>query len=213
MGLQTNGFMGYLRWIIGGLMIALAAANVFFLHMPLGILLLAEALLLFAAFVVISIIGILYLLARFVYSLLRNWKFCFGAAAVLAAILLLDPEPLVGLTGWLAPLAAILALVLIGGLDCLLLWLEDRRIREWIRRYRAQQRRRTRGARRRPRKAAAKWYRALGVPQSASWPEVREAYRTLALKYHPDVNKNPDAEARMKAINEAYERLEMVLSR
>ena len=48
-------------------------------------------------------------------------------------------------------------------------------------------------------------YRVLGVSQNASEDEIKKAYRTLAKKYHPDVNNgSADAEARMKEVNEAY---------
>ena len=48
-------------------------------------------------------------------------------------------------------------------------------------------------------------YRTLGISPSASEDEIKKAYRALAKKYHPDVNNgSPDAEARMKEINEAY---------
>ena len=48
-------------------------------------------------------------------------------------------------------------------------------------------------------------YRVLGVSPQATDDEVKQAYRALAKKYHPDVNNgSPEAEARMKEVNEAY---------
>lgn len=49
------------------------------------------------------------------------------------------------------------------------------------------------------------YYEVLGIPRSASAEEIKRAYRNLARKYHPDVNKQPGAEAKFKEINEAYE--------
>ena len=48
------------------------------------------------------------------------------------------------------------------------------------------------------------YYSALGVERSATADDIKKAYRKLARKHHPDLNKAPDAEARMKQINEAY---------
>jgi DnaJ-class molecular chaperone len=49
------------------------------------------------------------------------------------------------------------------------------------------------------------YYRILGVEPDASAEQIKEAYRRLAFKYHPDRNKaNPEASETMKAINEAY---------
>ena len=50
------------------------------------------------------------------------------------------------------------------------------------------------------------YYKALGVPRGASQEEIKKAFRKLARKYHPDVNKgNAEAERRFKEINEANE--------
>ncbi len=49
------------------------------------------------------------------------------------------------------------------------------------------------------------YYKALGVGKNATQKEIQAAYRKLARKLHPDVNKKPDAEESFKAINEAYE--------
>lgn len=49
------------------------------------------------------------------------------------------------------------------------------------------------------------YYEVLGVSKNASEDEIKKAYRQLAKKYHPDINKEPDAEEKFKEINEAYE--------
>ena len=49
------------------------------------------------------------------------------------------------------------------------------------------------------------YYETLGVKREATEAEIKSAYRKLARKYHPDVNKTKEAEQKFKEINEAYE--------
>ena len=49
------------------------------------------------------------------------------------------------------------------------------------------------------------YYEVLGVTKQSTDAEIKKAYRKLAKKYHPDINKEADAEAKFKEINEAYE--------
>ena len=49
------------------------------------------------------------------------------------------------------------------------------------------------------------YYSILGVQKDASADEIKSAYRRLAKKYHPDLNKTPEAAEKFKDINEAYE--------
>lgn len=49
------------------------------------------------------------------------------------------------------------------------------------------------------------YYAILGVAKDAGQDDIKRAYRKLARKYHPDVSKEPDAEARFKEVNEANE--------
>lgn len=50
------------------------------------------------------------------------------------------------------------------------------------------------------------YYAVLGVPKTASKTDIKKAFRKLARDHHPDANKgDPDAEARFKDVNEAYE--------
>ena len=49
------------------------------------------------------------------------------------------------------------------------------------------------------------FYKVLGVSKDASDDDIKKAYRKLARKYHPDVNKTKEAEEKFKDISEAYD--------
>ena len=49
------------------------------------------------------------------------------------------------------------------------------------------------------------YYRTLGVSYAASEDQIKHAYRRLAIRYHPDKNPDPAAEAIFKEVNEAYD--------
>lgn len=50
-------------------------------------------------------------------------------------------------------------------------------------------------------------YKILGIDRNASDDEVKKAYRQMAKKYHPDVNKEPGAEEKFKQIQNAYDQI------
>ncbi|MDD5410428.1 MAG: DnaJ C-terminal domain-containing protein [Methylobacter sp.] len=52
------------------------------------------------------------------------------------------------------------------------------------------------------------YYKIMGLSRESSQDEIKRAYRKLARKYHPDVSKEPDAEAKFKELGEAYEVLQ-----
>ncbi len=45
----------------------------------------------------------------------------------------------------------------------------------------------------------------LGINKNATDDEIKKAYKSMAKKYHPDLNKSPDAAEKMKEINAAYD--------
>ena len=51
------------------------------------------------------------------------------------------------------------------------------------------------------------FYKILGIPKTANEQEIKKAYRKMSLQYHPDRNPSPDAEEKIRKINEAYETL------
>ena len=53
--------------------------------------------------------------------------------------------------------------------------------------------------------AQTDYYEVLGVSRQDSEEEIRKAFRRKAMEYHPDRNKDPDAEDKFKEINEAYQ--------
>jgi molecular chaperone DnaJ len=53
--------------------------------------------------------------------------------------------------------------------------------------------------------AAKDFYQTLGVPRNASTDDIKKAFRKLAVKYHPDTNKEPSAKEKFVEVSTAYE--------
>ncbi|QJD91911.1 DnaJ domain-containing protein [Duganella dendranthematis] len=49
------------------------------------------------------------------------------------------------------------------------------------------------------------YYNTLGIAPNASEDEIKKVYRSLAMRFHPDRNPEPGADARFKAVTKAYE--------
>ena len=49
------------------------------------------------------------------------------------------------------------------------------------------------------------YYKTLGVAKDASEKDIKKAFRSMAMKYHPDKNSSDDAERKFKEANEAYD--------
>ena len=49
------------------------------------------------------------------------------------------------------------------------------------------------------------YYELLGISKNSSQDEIKKAFRSLAKKYHPDINKDKNAEEKFKEINEAFQ--------
>lgn len=49
------------------------------------------------------------------------------------------------------------------------------------------------------------YYKTIGIPRDTAHDEIKRAYRKLARKFHPDINKDPAAEGKFKELGEAYE--------
>ncbi|KAK6053086.1 DnaJ domain protein [Cooperia oncophora] len=56
------------------------------------------------------------------------------------------------------------------------------------------------------------YYKILGVAKGASDDEIKKAYRKMALKYHPDKNKEPGAENRFKQLHVSFKSYHYVIS-
>ena len=61
--------------------------------------------------------------------------------------------------------------------------------------------------------SSSDYYKLLGIARDASADDIQKAFRQLARKFHPDVNKAPGAEDKFKQINEAHEVIDQHVAR
>jgi hypothetical protein len=208
---QPKLSMGW-KSVVAGLVILGFILNALFFHLPLWELIAIMVGLAVVGTAVAIVLMLGYLILAFIYSLLRNYTFNFAVAGLLMLATLLDPKLMLNAIG----IGAIAAFLALGGFEA---WWErhtilkiKKQLEEERRREERRQKRRNRATVRRGSRAA-KWYAVLGVPKTATMEEVKQAYYKLALRYHPDINKSKEAETKMKEINEAYENLEIALSK
>jgi signal transduction histidine kinase len=205
---------------LGLFIVAAWATNLLFLHLSLGQLFVLGIVLFYVFAVVLSFLALIYSVLAFIFSLFASYIFNFTMFTLLLVTQYLAP---IQLDQAVRPLYLLGLLVMFLGLGSFEAWWEhrsnerDRRIFEQWEAQERERRKRESEARRERRKQqggepyqrhGSEWcYWVLGIPITATLQEIKAAYRRMALRYHPDVNKSRDAEARMKEINEAYERL------
>jgi hypothetical protein len=160
-------------------------------------------------------LAIIFNVVLFIYSLFRSYIFNFTMFTLLVLAQYLDPKTL----DQVLKIPYILALLaMFMGLGSFEAWWEhhtnEKARRMWEEETQREERRKRQEKKEYAKtggwaKSSRSWcYEVLEVPETATLQEVKQAYRRMALRYHPDINKSRDAEARMKEINEAYERLE-----
>ena len=192
--------------------------NLLYLHLSLSEFIVAAFVLGYALLMVFVFLAIVFNVVLFIYSLFRSYIFNFTMFTLLVLAQYLDPRTLDQAIQIPYILALLALFISMGSFEA---WWEhrsnekDRRM--WEEEIQREERRRKKQESRNRReerktggnaKGSPSWcYEVLGVPETATLQEVKAAYRRMALRYHPDINKSKNAEARMKEINEAYEKL------
>ncbi len=189
-----------------------------YFHVP--ILVLVAGLGLGAAVALIAGVMV-YAVAYIVYKIFSSYLFNFFMATMMLLILVFDPQSLISMLGATTAYGALAGFLGLGGFEAWWAGYREERDRklyeEYQRNERAGRRQESRERRERAkeerRRSLAWCYKTLGIPVTATLQEVKQAYRRMALRYHPDINRSREAEARMKEINEAYERLNKALEK